>query len=120
MQQPFEPLEFLNLAHDLANQGEEARFRTAINRAYYALFLIAREKTGVKGKRQVHRETINRVKRRSGYRTAGDQLDRLFRLRVTADYELLPNAPSDRDWVHNWSDARAIIARILPKLQALS
>ncbi len=119
MTQPLDPLTFLTLAQELARRDQkEATLRTAVNRAYYALFLIARDKTGVKGTRNIHMRVIQAVRRRRGYRSTGDQLDALRRLRTIADYQLLPADPAYRDWVRNWSRAQVLILRILPKLQA--
>ena len=43
MTERFDPLAFLVLARELAGEGkDEAKLRTAVGRAYYALFLIAR------------------------------------------------------------------------------
>jgi hypothetical protein len=39
----FDPLRFFLLARKLA-RGDEASIRTAVNRAYYSSFLVARER----------------------------------------------------------------------------
>lgn len=118
--QPLDPLAFLALARELAGQGaDEAKLRTAVGRAYYTLFLIARDKTGVKGKKHVHEKVISAVKGRSGYRAVGDQLAKLRRLRVYADYHMLPERGTNRDWEMNWSIAIGLVDWVLPKLQAL-
>jgi hypothetical protein len=119
MIQPFDPLAFLVLAQQLASQDrDEARLRTAVGRAYYALFLIAREKTSVRKRRNVHKEVINALKKRKAYWSTADMLRMLFRLRTVADYELLPKDAAERNWTRNWSMAQYLINRILPKLQA--
>lgn len=116
---PLDPLAFVQLARELACRvGEEASLRTAVGRAYYAVFLIARDKTGVGRERHVRAEVIRAVKRRKAYRSTGDQLDALRRLRTVADYELLPPDPNDRNWVANWSRAESIVNRVLPRLQS--
>lgn len=116
---PFDPLAFLTVARELALlDREEARLRTAIGRAYYALFLIARERTGIRRRRNVHQRVIDAVRGRRGYRSTADQLDTLRRLRVVADYQLLPENSADRDWTRNWSRAQALVNRILPRLRA--
>lgn len=115
----FDSLGFLRLARNLADRdGDEAEFRTALGRAYYALFLIAREKTAISGRRNVHNRVINALRQRRTYRVAADQLDVLRRLRVVADYELLPVDQDQRDWRSNWARAQALVDRILPRLQA--
>lgn len=116
---PFDPLAFLRVARELAlPEGEEAKLRTAVGRTYYALFLIARERTGTRGRKNVHQRVINALRRRRAYRSTADQLDALRRLRVVADYQLLPENPADRDWTRNWSRAQALVDRVLPRLQA--
>ncbi|MBI3801373.1 MAG: hypothetical protein HY268_30920 [Deltaproteobacteria bacterium] len=117
MPEPLDPLTFLRVAQELARQRDEAALRTAIGRAYYALFLVARDKTGVTSTRAVHTEVIRAVRKRPGYRAVADQFDALRRLRVVADYQLLPDDPALRDWPSNWVKAQALINHILPKLQ---
>ena len=117
MPEPLDPLAFLRVAQELARQGDEATLRTAIGRAYYALFLIARDKAGVTSTRAVHTEVIRTVRKRSGYRAVADQLDALRRLRVVADYQLLPDDPTMRDWPSNWMKVQTLVNHILPKLQ---
>lgn len=119
MIQPLDPLAFLSLARELANRdGEEAELRTAVGRAYYALFLIAREKIGIRGPRKIHTRVIDALKKRRAYRSTADQLDALRRLRTVADYQLLPDDQADRDWTRNWSRAQALVDRVLPRLHA--
>ena len=118
MVMPFDPARFLAVANDLACQPpDEGRLRTAVGRAYYSVFLLAREKTGVPNKRNVHSRTHAALKRTSGCRTAGDMLARLNRLREVADYQPLPTDPVDRDWIKNWSNAQQLANQILPKVQ---
>lgn len=120
MNQPLDPLSLIELAQELAVQdGEEVKLRTAVNRAYYALFLIAREKIGLQSRDNVHTKTIQAIKRQRGYRAAGEQLDALRRLRTIADYELLPGNARDRDWKLNWQRTRLLMNELLPKLQDL-
>lgn len=118
MPQPLDPLAFLRVAQVLAQEADEATLRTAIGRAYYALFLVARDKTRVKSTRAVHTEVVSAVKKRQGYRATADQLDALRRLRVITDYQLLPDDPAMRDWSSNWTKAQTLVNHILPKLQA--
>jgi hypothetical protein len=111
---------FLIVARELAlPDREEAKLRTAVGRAYYALFLIARERTGTRGRKNVHQQVLNALRRRRAYRSTADQLDALRRLRVVADYQLLPEDSADRDWTHNWSRAQALVNRILPRLTSM-
>jgi len=114
-----DPLEFFNVAKQVAQAGSEAALRTAVGRTYYAAFLVARERTGIrkrKGRKSVHQLVIDKIRKREGYKTTGDALDDLFWLRIQADYFLVPETEY-RDWVSNWSRAQGILQRILPKLQ---
>jgi len=118
---PFDPLDFLKLAQDLANTGGEERLRTAVGRAYYSLFLLARERTGaypVKKADSAHTLVINAVRKRKGF-AVGNDLYRLKQFRITADYHLLPADVALQDWVQNWATAQALVQRLLPELQAL-
>ncbi len=113
-------LNLLKLAQDLANIGGEAEFRTAVGRAYYSLFLLAREKTGAypaKKDDSAHALVINAVRKRQGF-AVGNDLYRLKQLRIAADYNLLPD-DALRDWAQNWTTARSLVLRLLPQLQAL-
>ena len=115
--QPFDPLEFLDLARSLGQtSNDEASLRTAVGRVYYALFLVARSRiaTTVIGK-AVHAEVIKHVKQRD--RSAGDQLATLRRFRNVADYELMPLRATDRNWRQSWSTVDRIAQHILPRLQ---
>ena len=115
----FKPLEFLDLANRLGvPMAGEADMRTAVGRTYYAVFLTARDKTGVITTQGTHREVNRRVKRQLGG-GIGSQLKSLERLRNVADYEMLPVDPGDRNWETNLGRARAIAGYILPKIQAI-
>lgn len=114
---PLDPLDFLTVGRQLAASREEARLRTAVGRAYYSVFLVARDKAGVRGRRDVHAQVVRTVRRRSGFRAAGDKLDSLRRLRTVADYELLPQKPGDRNWPANWQIAERLANDILYKLK---
>ena len=121
MTQPFDPLDFLDLARELGNRNQdEASLRTAVGRAYYVLFIIARDKLGfATKKRAVHTLVTKELKKRKGYRSTADQFAALKRLRHTADYQIIPYDPADRDWQNNWFRAESIVNQILHKLQAL-
>ena len=118
MNQPFDPLEFWRQAQNLSTQNNnEVTLRTAIGRAYYSLFLLARERLKVSGRRGIHATVVQRVKARD--RTTGDQLHFLMRLRHTADYQLVPQKPQERNWQRNWQTVRTTVLHILPKIQAI-
>jgi uncharacterized protein (UPF0332 family) len=115
----FDPGEFLRVAHELSQHNyDEASLRTAVNRAYYSVFLIARDKVGLRGsQRHIHGQVIGRL--RPIDRAAADQLDKLETLRGEADYELMVEDPHHRDWKSNWTNARGFAAHILRRLQKL-
>ena len=116
----FDPIQFLQLAQNLANPAtDEAKLRTAVGRAYYTAFLVARDKARITRRRAVHMKTSIALKKMHGYRTLGDKLQKLSRLRGVADYQLIPLDPAERDWEVNWSSASALASDIIPKLQAL-
>ncbi len=116
---PFDPLLYLSLARELANQNAtEVNYRTAIGRAYYALFLLARGKSNITGSEDVHKRVGSVVSSKSGYSIVGSQLRALHRMRVEADYYLTPSDTSFEDWERNWKDAEHLVNAILPKLQS--
>ena len=110
----FRFLDFQTVAVNLAQQGTEADLRTAVGRLYYALFHVAKERTGAKGK-GIHKKVVQAVKKRDN--ATGNQLDSLRRLRVAADYELVPKDERiSRNWQQNWHTAHTIASHLLPKL----
>ena len=119
MTEPLDPLSLLTLARKLGSERDEASLRTAVNRAYYALFLVAREKTYVVQTERAHSEVVTRIRNRSGGAQIAFWLRELFMLRNVADYELLPEDPTQRDWVANSRRALLLADRLLPRLQAL-
>lgn len=118
MTMSFDPLEFIKLGQQIAHPPTEARHRTAVGRAYYGVFLIARDKMGVRGRKKVHKRTVNRLRKTTGYDSTADQLTALRRLRNVADYDLIP-AKKLSNWTRNWARAQRILSHILPKLQSL-
>ena len=119
MAKSFDPLRFLELACSLADQSsDEACLRTAVGRAYYTVFLIARDRSGIQPtRRSVHWATIDKVKKT--HRATGEKLDRLRRLRVEADYYLMPNRPANEYWEKNWARASGLVQNILPRIQSM-
>jgi hypothetical protein len=116
---PFNPLEFLRLAREMGAASSEAELRAAVGRAYYALFLVTREKLKVTGNRNIHARVVEKLRNHPGFRSTGDQLDRLKRLRVAADYQMLPTKAESRDWTRNWRHADQLALVILNRLQKL-
>ena len=93
---PFDPGDFLTLARSLASKpgATEAELRTAVSRAYYAVFLKARENLVRLGRMSPtqsggdHGPVIATLRGHGG--PHGDQLDKLRRNRGQADYQLEP------------------------------
>lgn len=111
MLNPFHPWGYFSLAQrlaaDLEETHREANLRAAVGRAYYAVFLIARDKANVRGKDGIHAQTKAAVQTRSF--AAGGEYEALRRMRVHADYLLKPSDPdydaATADWQRNWEDA---------------
>jgi hypothetical protein len=107
-----------SLGRSIVEQGRtEAVLRTAIGRAYYTAFLLARDRTGVTTTHGAHLAVITQLRMRD--RTAGHQLDVLRHLRTVADYELRPRRTADQDWVRNWAVAETIVSNLLRKLSMI-
>jgi hypothetical protein len=111
MPNPFHPEQYYSLAKrlaaDLNESDREANLRAAVSRAYYAVFLIARDKANVRGKDAVHGQTKAAVQARSF--AAGGEYEALRQMRVHADYLLQSGDPgydaAYDDWQRNWEDA---------------
>ena len=60
MQTPLDPRAFLDLANALADAiaADEATLRTTVGRAYYSVFLQARDILGIRGRRNIHQRVI--------------------------------------------------------------
>ena len=118
MAKPFDPLRFYELASSLADQSpDEACLRTAVGRAYYAVFLIAQDRFGISPEcRRVNKLTIQKVKK-ADFAT-GDKLGRLKGLRVQADYYLIPSREYE-DWKKNWARAKSLVQDILSRIQSM-
>ncbi len=110
--------DYQNVACQLAELGGEACLRSAVSRLYYALFHIALARTRAKGKRSIHRAVVTEVKSKDP--ALGNQLDALKKLRVQADYYLVPSGRNiSTDWKQNWQRASVIASHILPRLQRI-
>jgi hypothetical protein len=101
MLKTFMPIDFLAVARDLANRSQdEATLRAAIGRAYYAVFLTARDKAHIQGTDGLHVRVKNAIKTRdyiaaAAFKSLGD-------LRVEADYVTVTRDPTYQDWLANW------------------
>jgi hypothetical protein len=91
---PFDPAGFLTIARTLVGRGnaDEAELRTAVGRAYYGVFLVARERLTQTGEiiptwtSDDHWIVITALRSRGG--PYGDQLHRLRGERNRDDYDL--------------------------------
>ena len=88
----FNPDEFWQLAQELLGDvnAPEVRCRTAANRAYYAFFLVARDRLsiGLAQNASDHGRVLFELRRRGRHRLA-DALASPRRLREQADYNLI-------------------------------
>lgn len=115
---PFDPVLFLRVAAILASsEANEAMLRTAVGRAYYAVFLVARDRLGIVSSEKVHSEVIRVLTRRD--RKLGNQMFFLLNLRLAADYQLLPERESEQNWRVNWRRAQDLAEFLLPKIERI-
>lgn len=108
MPEPFHPQQFLEVARFLAQAPtDEPRLRAAVSRAYYAIFLLIRDKAHIVGKDKVHERAKIAASTRSS--AADGTFQTLRDLRVHADYVLKPGDagydPAYDDWEDNWKNA---------------
>lgn len=82
--------DYIDLAENLLEHSEESCLRSAVSRAYYGAFCIARNAKGFKDSTggNIHRKVINEYKNSSdkNERDIGQILDKLRRARNNADY----------------------------------
>ncbi len=115
---PFNPLGFFHVARRLASESPgEAEYRTAVGRAYYCAFLVAREhlRPRLTGKQlRSHTEVIEALRRRDF--GTGARLDTLHRLRLSADYQLVGGLGRLPNWGQAWQRADHLCSQILRKM----
>ena len=129
-----DPELFLGQALRLANDAEnEADYRSAISRAYYACHLVARDALfGVDaggGRRPSHWAVINSVNKVPGRHWDAYLLQALKRMREVADYVTDSSHPEVRrvfgrsqvvDWEGLAAAALAVAGEVVPRLRRLS
>lgn len=120
MQPPaFDPMTFLQLADELVTfDADEATLRTAIGRAYYAVFLLSRAQTSVKGRHQVHYRVREAIGSRSSRLAA--LLGTMSSMRLLADYDVQPTNLQFQDWRRNWEGIRRNATDVLEELSKLT
>ena len=130
---PLDPERFLVQAQRLASTAEnEEDHRCAINRAYYACHLAARDALfGVDaggGKRPSHWAVIKAVAGHRGGEEDADDLRRLKRMREVADYVTDSSHPEvqgvfDKNSASDWASladwALSVADAVIPRLRAL-
>lgn len=99
----FDPSDFLTIARELSDSARKrgrgpAALRTAFGRVYYALYLLVREELATRyrihHRHLPHGAVFTHLQSpRAGrhVRELGRDLQRMYRLRQAADYELAPN-----------------------------
>jgi hypothetical protein len=116
---PLNPEVFYQVARDLAARGrDEGEWRTAIGRAYYACYHLAR--LGCRRKwswsppeQGRHRAVVRKLRQHHQHYLA-DHLSQLLNLREHADYDL--DTPVDRALCDG---ALALAAALVPRLRSL-
>ncbi len=108
MPEQFRPAQFMEVARLLAlAPTDEPKLRAAVSRAYYAIFLMIRDKANITGKEGVHERAKIAAASRSS--AAGGTFQTLRELRTHADYVLRPGDPgydaAYDDWEDNWKNA---------------
>ena len=108
------------LARELAQAGldsnDEVRLRSAVSRAYYAVFLMARDRLRVTASTNVHAEVFRQVRRRNGGFLLSDSLHTLKSYRQSADYDF-PAKTEHQDWKANWNDVNRRAETLLQRLK---
>lgn len=120
----FNPLEFYTIAVSLIQSPSEASYRTAIGRAYYAVFLtianipaVQRVMPPASYGEGSHVAVINAVRRLHRLNIA-EHLNDLRILRTLADYNLASNA-NEQDWAQCWNDAQRLADWLIAALPSL-
>ena len=130
---PLDPELFLGQAQRLAETAEnEADYRSAVSRAYYACHLIARDALyGVDaggGRRPSHWAVINAVAMRGGGENDANELWQLKIMREAADYVTDSSHPDVQrvfaesrvsDWASLATRALAVAGALVPRLRTL-
>ena len=130
---PLDPELFLDQARRLTRDAEnEADYRSAVSRAYYACHLVARDALfGVDargGRRPSHRAIIGIVAKTEGHDDDADGLRLLKTMREVADYVTDSLHPEVQDvfadsGVSDWAGlaarALAVAGALIPRLRLL-
>ena len=108
-----------DLAKELASEGlaqnDEVRIRSAISRAYYAVFLTARDRLNVATEIEAHTSVIRAVRSRYGI-LIGSRLYDLKVMRTFADYSFSSQIES-ADLYQMWELASQKATQLLNRLK---
>lgn len=120
MSEPFSPTQYMEVARHLATDlTNEPRLRAAVSRAYYAIFLMVREKAHITGKDSVHERAKTATASKSY--SHGGTYQTLREMRTHADYVLKPGDQgydsAYDDWVENWKNAEWCCNSLLPFIE---
>lgn len=109
----FDPKSFLDTARELSASNKEESVRTMVNRAYYAAFGVAREKTGVYKSKETHQSVIKYLTESEDHKLikVGKSLEALYLKRQSADYAYKNNLYASA-YSNVINDAKSIISRI--------
>ena len=111
----FDWLSYIKLAEELLRKSDESYLRSAISRAYYGVFCIARDSSGYKGyiRSDVHWKVIDEYigSRDKDERKIGWLLSILRKQRNIADYD--GEALIDKDIAQKMVNTAKVILRIM-------
>ena len=116
----FDPLALLDIAEELASRPdpEESHFRSAINRAYFAMHVkcawqLERDDLFTRKREAAdHGSVIEILRTRAKRRGAGERLNTLRKLRDRADYKL-----DDEVGLEAWTEAHDLAKGVQRLLQ---
>lgn len=116
----FDPQDIVTLAYMLGSGTDEASYRSAVSRAYYGVFLIAREHLRVRAKRgeNIHGKVVQELRMRDN--TIGNQLDKMRKLRNQADYDIGPSDSGVGLWAQRWRQVEPILRSLPSRVKRLS
>lgn len=110
MSAAFDGRDFLSVAQALAEQADEASLRTAISRAYYAAFLVARDRILPSARTQGEVWRTLRTSSDTEHHRMAEEAGRLQGKRELADYGYPIDAA--KETLLALTRARSLIARI--------
>ena len=111
--------DFIEVAAELANGRTEAHWRSAISRAYYAAFHVAKEalakqKVWIPRSHLGHEAVRNWMlnNKNEDISSAGSSLANLLTIRGYADYDVATRSVNQNDAMLQLANARAVITSV--------